>query len=268
MPEVGAEEGGEPGVLSPPRPPPAAPKFGVPSFNRTNHVCVGRASPKPSEKASLSFRERAFSRYRAAGAFCRSLESWGPVGGPGEEAPGSGGVGLVQTQTGLPPHCVSLWHRLTSLGLSLAFPHLVTSQEFSEQCCIPGPIPGVRAGGGTDRAPHPHSCVSSEATGQKSQEACAALSCQSQRQDGAGKALWCQLLSCAEVVQPDLLWEQAATALPPSAATHTCSSLFLLCSGPAALGCWEMCLCYLVNSYTYLKAHLQTCPGAKPHHLH
>lgn len=72
---------------------------------------------------------------------------------------------------------------------------------------------------------------------------------------GGERSRWCQLLGRAEVVQPDL-WERAATALPPSAPTHPCSSLFLLCSGPAALGCWEMCLRYLANSYTYLKAHL------------
>lgn len=132
MPEVGAEEGGEPRVLSPPRRPQLLPNLGCPVLTgHPNLLCVGRASSKPSEKALASFRERAVSRCRAAGALCRSLKSWGPVGGPGEEAPGSAGVGLVQTQTGLSPHCMSLWHRLTSLGLGLAFPHLVTSQECS-----------------------------------------------------------------------------------------------------------------------------------------
>ena len=55
-PRWGQRKEGNPGFC-----PHLGPKFGVPSFNRTNPLCVGRASPKPSEKASLSFRERAFS---------------------------------------------------------------------------------------------------------------------------------------------------------------------------------------------------------------
>lgn len=117
MPEVGAEEEGEPGVLSPPRPPQLLPNLGCPAL-------TGPTLSVWEELPQGPLRKPGRGGLQVQGRRCTLpvTKAAAPSGGQ-ERRPRRWGCGPGTPRTWLPPRCVSPWHRSTPLGLGLAFPH-------------------------------------------------------------------------------------------------------------------------------------------------
>ena len=118
MPEVGAEEEEEPGVLSPPRPPQLLPNLGCPAL-------IGPTLSVWEELPQGCLRKPGRGGLQVQGRRCTLpvTEKLGPRQGARSGDPGAGDVGLVQHGPGsrfavcprgvAPPLCASAWRALT-----------------------------------------------------------------------------------------------------------------------------------------------------------